>query len=94
MHGFNDPTYNTLLDQQKVTGDESQRREVIARMLRIIAEQSPMVPLYHPTRTMVYRTSVVDSLYYTPGGFAGGNPGGVNKAALITGTTSGTSIRS
>ncbi len=93
VHGYNNPAYNDLLDRQSAS-KEGVRKELVGQMQRIIATDAPIVALYYPNRTSVFRTSVLEEMYYTPGGFAGGNPGVMNKQVLITGATSGTKIRS
>ena len=92
VHGYDNPTYNDLLDRQGASPEKT-RKELVGQMQRIIATDAPIVPLFYPNRTAVYRKSVIDTVYFTPGGFAGGNPGPLNKQALITGTKSGTTIR-
>jgi hypothetical protein len=48
-------------------------------------------PLYYPDDVQVYRKSVIDDWYFTPGQFPTLNN---NKQLFITGVPAGTEIRS
>jgi peptide/nickel transport system substrate-binding protein len=93
VEGYVNARFDTLAAQQLHTVDESARRGLIAQMQQIVAADVPMLPLYYPTFVHVYRKSVFDHWYFTPGGFGGGVPTVFNKQAFITGHRTGMSIR-
>jgi peptide/nickel transport system substrate-binding protein len=83
--GWVDAEFDRLADRQLVTADVAARRRLLARMQAILARDLPALALYYPTVSHVFRKSVFDRWYVTPGGFAGGLPGVLNKQALATG---------
>jgi peptide/nickel transport system substrate-binding protein len=76
-----------------VTADVAARRRMLARMQAICARDLPALPLYYPRVSHVFRRSAFDRWYVTPGGFAGGLPGVLNKQVLVTGSPTGVVIR-
>ncbi|HEV2059926.1 MAG TPA: ABC transporter substrate-binding protein [Solirubrobacteraceae bacterium] len=91
--GWVDREFDRLAERQLVTADVAARRRMLGRMQAIIARDLPALALYYPTVSHVSRTNAFDRWYVTPGGFAGGLPGVVNKHALITGRRTGLRIR-
>ena len=91
--GYEDRELDRLAERQLVTSDVADRRRLLARMQAIVARDVPALPLYYPTLFSVFRRSAFDEWYPTPGGFAGGLPGVLNKQALVTGATTGVQIR-
>lgn len=83
--GWVDPEFDRLAQAQLVTGDEGERRRLVAELQRIVAREAPVLPLYYPTLFTVFRRDVFAAWYFTPGGFAGGLPGVHNKQVLISG---------
>ena len=91
--GWSDPEFDRLADRQLVTADVAARRRMLARMQAICARDLPALPLYYPRVSHVFRRSAFDRWYVTPGGFAGGLPGVLNKQVLVTGSPTGVVIR-
>ena len=88
--GYVNPTFDALADQQRATFDEVERRSIVARMQKIIADDIPILALYSPDTTFVYRKQVLDQWYLTPGR----NPIDIdNRHLFITGVKRGTEIR-
>lgn len=83
--GWADAEFDRLASEQLITTDRSERANLLAQMQTIVARDVPAIPLYYPTLYSVFRKSVFDRWYYTPGGFASGLPGVLNKQALIAG---------
>lgn len=91
--GYENPELDELLDQQYKMLDETERKEVVAEIQRIVARDLPMCILYYTTMFFVYRKDVFDAWYYTPGGFGPGVPDAYNKHAFVTGRRTGLEIR-
>lgn len=91
--GYADRELDRLAERQLVTSDVADRRRLLARMQAIVARDVPALPLYYPTLFSVFRRSAFDQWYPTPGGFAGGLPGVLNKQALVTGAKTGVQVR-
>lgn len=91
--GWVDEEFDALAGRQLVTGDAGERRRLLARMQAIVARDLPALALYYPTVSHVFRRSAFDRWYVTPGGFAGGLPGVLNKHALVTGARRGLQVR-
>ncbi|CAA9480396.1 MAG: Oligopeptide ABC transporter, periplasmic oligopeptide-binding protein OppA [uncultured Solirubrobacteraceae bacterium] len=91
--GWHDAEFDRLAARQLVTADTDARRRLLARMQQIVARDVPALALYYPTVSHVFRRRAFDRWYVTPGGFAGGLPGVLNKHALVTGTRTGLRIR-
>lgn len=92
-HGYRNPAFEAATDQQRQALDPAKRKEAVFTMQEILARDLAVLPLYYPDRLFISNKRVFDNWYYTPGGWAGGNPGAVNKAALITGQKTGLTIR-
>jgi len=88
--GYKNPEFDGLAERQLVSADATERRRIIGAMQRIIARDLPALPLYYPTLFNAFRKQAFDRWYYTPGGFAGGLPGVLNKQVLVTGRKTGT----
>jgi peptide/nickel transport system substrate-binding protein len=91
--GWADPEFDRLASRQLVTADVPERKRLVARMQQIVARDLPALALYYPMLFTVYRREVFDRWYVTPGGFAGGLEGAINKQVLVTGSKTGTKIR-
>lgn len=87
--GYSNPQLDALGLQQLFTADDAQRKAIVQDMQRIIADDLPILSLYVPTPSVVYRKGGFDDWYFTPGGFSGGLPGVLNKHALVTGKKAG-----
>lgn len=81
--GYKNGEFDELAEQQLVTLDENKRREIIAQMQKILAEDLPIISLYVPARVSFFNKSVFDGWYYTPG--CSPCRGTRNKHMLVTG---------
>ncbi|MEX2620825.1 MAG: ABC transporter substrate-binding protein [Egibacteraceae bacterium] len=66
VHGYADERFDELAEQQRGIVDEQERREVVAEMMHILAEDLPLLSLYVPDRLTFYDESVFDAWAYTP----------------------------
>jgi peptide/nickel transport system substrate-binding protein len=82
-----------LLDEQVVTLDETKRKQLVGQIQRLVAEDLPVAMLYTTKFFYVFRKSVFDAWYFTPGGFGPGIPDVYNKHAYITGRQEGLEVR-
>lgn len=88
--GSGDTALGELATRQRVTFDEDERQEMVARMQEIIAEDIPILSLYSPDTSFVYRPATLETWYLTPGRY----PVDIhNKQLFVTGLESGTTIR-
>ena len=87
--GYQNPQYEDLAARQSTMLDPEQRRNVVQQIQRIVAEDVPSLPLYVPTRLLIFRKGSFDAWYFTPGGVWGAYPGPENKQAFVTGRTTG-----
>ncbi len=85
-----DEGFDDLADKQLVTFDDAGRKSMIAQMQMILAQDLAVVPLYYPETDRLYRKSVLDQWYFTPGQFPALLD---NKQLFITGSKTGTTIR-
>jgi peptide/nickel transport system substrate-binding protein len=83
--GYSNPEVDRLLDAQLATFDVDERKRLVGRIQRIVAEDLPVAMLYYTTWYYAFRKSVFDQWYYTPGGFATGLSDAYNKHAYIAG---------
>ncbi|MFN8482240.1 MAG: ABC transporter substrate-binding protein [Anaerolineae bacterium] len=93
VQNYANARFEELADQQLGVADEAKRKALLGEMQSIVAKDAPVVPLYYPTSTWVYKPSVFDAWYFTPGGFGGGVPITLNKQAFVTGQKTGLKIK-
>ncbi|HWC25461.1 MAG TPA: ABC transporter substrate-binding protein [Solirubrobacteraceae bacterium] len=91
--GWVDREFDRLAERQLVTADATARAAMLARMQEIVARDLPALALYYPTVSHAFREQAFERWYVTPGGFAGGLPGVLNKHALVTGRRTGLRVR-
>lgn len=85
--GYSDAEFEDLADRQTLYIDDQERREIVARMQRIVARDIPMLHLYYPNNYFVYRRAAFDQwTYYDLGGFLSVPE---NKLTLATGRKDG-----
>lgn len=58
--GYANPELDDLADRQQQTLDEAQRRQMVARMQQIVAEDLPYLHLYYPRPYTVFRKAAFD----------------------------------
>ena len=90
--GYANPRFDALALQQLGENDVPMRKQLIAEMQQILAEDLPALPLYYGQEYAVYKKAAFDAWYYTPGGFAMGIVAVFNKQVFVTGRKSGTAI--
>ena len=91
--GYANPEVDRLLDAQLRTYDVEERKRLVGRLQRIVAEDLPVAMLYYTKLFYVYRKNVFDQWYYTPGGFGTGIADVYNKHSYITGHKQGLEVR-
>ena len=91
--GYANAEVDRLLDAQLATYDVEERKRFVGQLQEIVAEELPVAMLYYTTMFYVYRKSVFDQWYFTPGGFGPGMPDVYNKHPYITGAKAGTEVR-
>lgn len=88
---YANPALDDLADLQLASFDPVERKALVAQMQRLIANDLPVLPLYYPETSIIFRKRVLPVWYFTPGQF----PSPVdNKQLFVTGMTTGTKIRS
>ncbi|MBW3548406.1 MAG: hypothetical protein KY452_09775, partial [Actinobacteria bacterium] len=84
------PAFDELAEQQRSTFDEEARQAIVADMQTMVAEDIPILPLYYPDTTLIFRQQVLDEWYFKPGQFPTSED---HKHLFVTGDESGTDIR-
>jgi peptide/nickel transport system substrate-binding protein len=84
-------TFDDLAERQRVAFDRAERMAIVAQMQRILADDLPMLPLFYPEITLLFRRTPIDQWYFTPGQFPSLQD---NKQLFVTGQKAGTRIRS
>jgi peptide/nickel transport system substrate-binding protein len=80
---YDNPEYDALYQQQAAIIDDGRRRELVWELQEIIAEDLPVLTLYHPKMWTVYDASVLDGWFYTQGGVGFGIPISMNKLIFL-----------
>ena len=91
--GYQNTEVERLLDAQSSTYDVDERRRLISQVQKLVAADLPVAMLYYTKWYFVFKKSVFDQWYFTPGGFGLGSPDAYNKQPYITGRKVGTEIR-
>ncbi|HUQ62752.1 MAG TPA: ABC transporter substrate-binding protein [Acidimicrobiales bacterium] len=91
--GYVNPEIDRLIDAQVATYDVGERKKLVSRVQKAVAEELPVAMLYYTTFVYAFRKKVFDQWYYTPGGFGPGLPNVYNKHAYITGRKEGLQVR-
>ncbi|MDQ3575492.1 MAG: ABC transporter substrate-binding protein [Actinomycetota bacterium] len=84
--GYVNPQYEDLAARQSAMLDANRRKDLVQQIQRIVSEDVPAIPLYMPTRLLIFDKRSFDAWYFTPGGVWGAYPGPENKQAFVTGT--------
>lgn len=58
--GYNNPEYDAIVEEQRVTLDPDTRRELVRKAQAVLAEDQPNMMLAHPQSTYAVNTSVWD----------------------------------
>jgi peptide/nickel transport system substrate-binding protein len=80
---YHNEAYNDLFVAQSVEMDDEKRREQIWALQGILAEELPVLPLYHPLMWVVYKADPAVIPFYTSEGIAGGIPIELNKLIFL-----------
>ena len=91
--GYANAEVDRLLDAQLAAPGQEERKQLVAQIQQIVAEELPVAMLYYTTLFFVFRKEVFDQWYYTPGGFGPGIPEVYNKHPYITGEKKGLDVR-
>lgn len=86
---YANPAFDELAERQRAAFDEGQRKDIVAQMQRLLADDLPILPLYYPETATLFRKDVLDQWYATPGQFPTSQD---NKQLFITGAKTGTAI--
>ncbi len=84
------PAFDQLADEQRSTFDDEERMAIVAEMQEMVAADIPVLALYYPEATLIFRKQVLDQWYFTPGQYPTSE---YNKQLFVTGSRSGTAIR-
>ena len=91
--GYANPEVDKLIDAQLSTYNVDERKKIVSQIQMKVAEDLPVVMLYYTTFFWVYKKSVFDQWYWTPGGTATGFSDIWNKHYYITGRKVGLEMR-
>jgi peptide/nickel transport system substrate-binding protein len=80
---YDNPTYQSLYEEQKKTMNHNQRESLIYQLQEIIADDLPVYSLYHPTMCCVYNPEKLDTWFFTEGGVGQGIPIEMNKLIFL-----------
>jgi peptide/nickel transport system substrate-binding protein len=67
VHGYNNPEWDRVANQQAVEVDPSKRRELVNQMQAILAEDLPQISLYVPEQISFVDDKKFKGFAYTPG---------------------------
>jgi peptide/nickel transport system substrate-binding protein len=91
--GYVNPEVDRLCDEQLTAIEESNRKEIVGRIQRMVADDLPLLPLVYPHIYTIFNRRTFDQWYYTEGGVGGTVPTVENKNLFLTGTKAGLAIR-
>jgi len=80
---YKNEEYDRLFEEQERTMDEEKRRNLVLRLQEVIAEDLPVLTLYHPKMWCVYDPAKLDTWFYTKGGVSIGIPIPHNKLVFL-----------
>lgn len=80
---YSNDEYDRFYQQQASTVDEEARRELVWQLQEIIAEDLPVLTLWHPKMWTVYDASKLDTWFYTKGGVSFGIPISMNRLIFL-----------
>lgn len=80
---YHNETYERLYHKQAGTIDPERRRELVWQLQEIIADELPVLTLWHPRMWTVVDASQLDTWFYTPGGVGFGIPLAMNKLIFM-----------
>jgi peptide/nickel transport system substrate-binding protein len=80
---YQNDTYDRLYREQARGVDDAARRETVWQLQEIIADELPVLTLWHPRMWTVYDPAKLDGWFYTEGGIGFGIPISMNKLTFI-----------
>jgi len=80
---YENPTYAARFAEQATLVDTAARREVVDELQHTIAEELPVLTLWHPKMWTVYDIDALDTWFYTQGGIGFGIPIAMNKLSFL-----------
>ncbi len=80
---YDNPTYAARFAEQATLVDADARREVVAELQLIVAEELPVLTLWHPKMWTVYDVDAPGTWFYTQGGMGLGIPIAMNKLSFL-----------
>jgi peptide/nickel transport system substrate-binding protein len=78
--------FDDLAERQRTAFVHAERKAMVAEMQRIVADDLPVLVLYYPDTSMVFRKRALDVWYFTPGQFPVQEE---NKHLFVTGRKAG-----
>jgi peptide/nickel transport system substrate-binding protein len=72
-----------VIYEKQLMKDEDDRKELVGELQKIIAEELPVYPLYHPRIWCVYDRDKLDTWFYTKDAIAGSIPLALNKLIFL-----------
>jgi peptide/nickel transport system substrate-binding protein len=85
VHGYDNPQYAQLWEQQKSTADPTKRMQIVTQMEQITARDVVKVDMYSTYNMAAYRNSAGVQWYFVPAGTLDGYGGIINKYILAVG---------
>jgi peptide/nickel transport system substrate-binding protein len=92
VQGYHNPRFDELASQQVAEVDPARRKQIVDAMQAILAQDVPLLSLYHPQDVWIYRKGTLEDWYFASGWYGGGTNGSY-KHVLVTGQKTGTTIR-
>ena len=80
---YTNETYKALYQEQASLVNEDARREAVWQLQAMVAEDLPVLTLWHPQMWTVYDATKLDTWFYTQGGVGFGIPLAMNKLVFI-----------
>ena len=85
---YQNAAYDELYQRQAAAVDDEERLEVVRELQEMVAEDLPVLTLYHPKMWTVFDAGVLDTWFYTQGGVGFGIPIAMNKLIFLPPTAS------
>lgn len=67
VHGFDNPEFDKVANEQAVQVDQAKRKELVNRMQAILADELPQISLYVPEQISFVNDKKFQGFAYTPG---------------------------
>jgi peptide/nickel transport system substrate-binding protein len=80
---YENEQYVSIYQEQRGTMDAEERRKLVDRLQAIVADDLPVLALYHPRMWCVFNPEKLNTWFYTRNGVASGIPTEGNKLVFI-----------